>query len=450
MILKSLKTEELNLLLLNNIIILLNKKRLLISTAFFSLFFFITCSTFAQNLIPFGNFEGETHEVTHAWKQPSGEYFHYQLGGNQFIEPRSGNACNGVCLIGGAPTEYLQVKLSQPLVEGISYQLSFFVRGYSLRAINTHKLDSVGVLFRQGAKKIDTRTEIHENPQLKFVYNTSKAFSEWQQINYTYEAEGGESHLIIGRFYTLSETDNDHIGEIEGKLELLNDNFYESNKIRVNAKNDRLAVPGMKQSRRQRKNEQKEINEQMMLYRIYNTNKKGLENALINTYKKYKGIGEGQTYQVRLYFDDFCLTPPNDSCIEIAPYKTDVLPTTGFSTNIEVGDTIVLDNVYFDYDQATLLGESYSELNLLKDILNSRPSMEISIEGHTDDQGSVDYNLSLSSERAEAVKLYLEEVGIVETRLNYFGYGETKPKQTNQTEKGRASNRRVEIIILKP
>ncbi|MFT6845429.1 MAG: OOP family OmpA-OmpF porin, partial [Flavobacteriales bacterium] len=68
----------------------------------------------------------------------------------------------------------------------------------------------------------------------------------------------------------------------------------------------------------------------------------------------------------------------------------------------------------------------------------------------TDDQGSVDYNLSLSSERAEAVKLYLEQVGIVETRLNYFGYGETKPKQTNQTEKGRASNRRVEIIILKP
>lgn len=173
MILKFLRTEELNLLFLSKQNIIENKKRLLISTAFFSLWICLIPALSAQNLIPFGHFEGEVFQVTDSWKQPAGEYFHYQVGGNDFIAPRSGVACNGVCLIGGAPTEYLQVELNSPLEAGVTYDLNFYVRGYSLRAIHMEKLDSIGVLFHEGPRNIKSRTEIHIPPQLYFQYDLS-------------------------------------------------------------------------------------------------------------------------------------------------------------------------------------------------------------------------------------------------------------------------------------
>jgi outer membrane protein OmpA-like peptidoglycan-associated protein len=435
------------LLFLNNIQFKKYIKRLLISTAFFSLL--PNQTLFSQNLIPFGHFEGESFQVTEKWKQPAGEYFHYQIGGNDFIAPRSGVACNGVCLIGGAPTEYLQVELNEVLEAGQTYQLSFYARGYSLRYIHPEKLDSVGVLFCKGPRSINSRTEIHLNPQVKFQFDITKPFAEWQQFNFSYTAIGGEDHMVLGRFYKVSEVDNDLLQEVEIELEALNNDFYAAAKSEMN-ETYMGAIPGMKISKRQRKKEEGQVKRQLIRYRTYTSEKKRLENKLIQIYSQYKGLGNGQTYQVRLYFDDFCLTNEGENCPELPLFKMPQSQKNGFEETIQAGDTIVLNNVYFDLDEAVLLEESYAELNLLNDILVAHPTMEISIEGHTDNQGELNYNQTLSSERAMAVKDFLLEVGINESRLYSIGFGEEKPIETNETEQGRAKNRRVEVIILKP
>lgn len=116
---------------------------------------------------------------------------------------------------------------------------------------------------------------------------------------------------------------------------------------------------------------------------------------------------------------------------------------------IEVGSTIELNNVEFDFNKATLRAESFEELDNVVKFLNDNPSVEIELAGHTDNIGDDNYNLKLSQERAESVKNYLVEKGISESRLIAKGYGESRPIASNQTEQGRDQNRRVEFTILK-
>lgn len=116
--------------------------------------------------------------------------------------------------------------------------------------------------------------------------------------------------------------------------------------------------------------------------------------------------------------------------------------------SVAVGSSIVLKNIFFDFDKSTLRNESIPELTRLIDFLKQAPSMRIEISGHTDSRGSDDYNLKLSESRAKAVVTYLIDKGIAATRLEYKGYGETKPMDTNETDEGRQLNRRTEFTIL--
>ncbi len=115
---------------------------------------------------------------------------------------------------------------------------------------------------------------------------------------------------------------------------------------------------------------------------------------------------------------------------------------------LQVGATFILENIYFDFDESTLLAQSYEELQKLLQVLMRYPSMTIEVGGHTDGRGSIDYNLQLSESRAKAVVDYLKTSGIDEQRLHYRGYGKSKPIDTNNTDEGRAHNRRVEFTIL--
>ena len=110
---------------------------------------------------------------------------------------------------------------------------------------------------------------------------------------------------------------------------------------------------------------------------------------------------------------------------------------------------IVLHNIYFEFDKADLHPRSNKELQQLVAIMNSDPMMEIEIIGHTDDMGSDSYNLRLSRMRAYAVKMYLLENNIAESRLLISGKGDTEPLATNVTEGGRQKNRRIEFRVLK-
>jgi OOP family OmpA-OmpF porin len=129
---------------------------------------------------------------------------------------------------------------------------------------------------------------------------------------------------------------------------------------------------------------------------------------------------------------------------ELSPFTKDL-----FLQRIEVGVTVVLKNIYFDFDKTTLKKESSTELNKVVNFLKQNSTVEIEISGHTDNKGSDDYNLSLSQGRSQAVVDYLIKQGIESYRLTARGYGENKPIDTNDTDEGRANNRRVEFTVLK-
>lgn len=117
--------------------------------------------------------------------------------------------------------------------------------------------------------------------------------------------------------------------------------------------------------------------------------------------------------------------------------------------SIEVGVTVRLENIYFDFDKTTLKSESFTELNKVVELLNQNSSVEIEIAGHTDNKGSDQYNEDLSQGRSQSVVDYLISQGIASYRLSARGYGESKPVDTNDTDAGRANNRRVEFTVLK-
>lgn len=115
---------------------------------------------------------------------------------------------------------------------------------------------------------------------------------------------------------------------------------------------------------------------------------------------------------------------------------------------LEVGEVIRLDNILFETGKSELLNGSHVELNRLAELLNDNPTMEIRISGHTDSKGRPEKNMQLSEQRARAVYEYLMSKG-VKNRVEFKGYGSTKPIAPNDTESGRRQNRRVEFEVLK-
>jgi outer membrane protein OmpA-like peptidoglycan-associated protein len=115
---------------------------------------------------------------------------------------------------------------------------------------------------------------------------------------------------------------------------------------------------------------------------------------------------------------------------------------------VEVGESIVLNNIFFDTGAATLRPESYAELGVLSKLMNDNPTLKIEISGHTDNVGGAAFNQRLSENRAKAVVDFLLSRGIDSERLTYKGYGFDKPLAPNTTAEGRQMNRRTEFEII--
>lgn len=113
---------------------------------------------------------------------------------------------------------------------------------------------------------------------------------------------------------------------------------------------------------------------------------------------------------------------------------------------ITTNNKIITHGILFDVDQATIQPASMGTLNSIYEILKSNPSMKFEIDGHTDNTGNAAHNLTLSKDRAEAVKAQLVSMGIEPGRLTTKGLGDTKPIGANDSPEGRANNRRVEFI----
>ncbi|MFL5752585.1 MAG: OmpA family protein [Bacteroidia bacterium] len=114
---------------------------------------------------------------------------------------------------------------------------------------------------------------------------------------------------------------------------------------------------------------------------------------------------------------------------------------------IKVGNSIVLNNIFFETGSAVLSPESELETARIVDFLKDQKSIKIEISGHTDNVGSNESNKTLSNNRAKAVVDYLVSKGVDISRLTYKGYGETQPIADNKSDEGKKKNRRTEFKI---
>lgn len=117
-------------------------------------------------------------------------------------------------------------------------------------------------------------------------------------------------------------------------------------------------------------------------------------------------------------------------------------------TPLKIGQKIALRNIYFDTDKWDIKPESKVELDILVKIMKENPKLRVEISGHTDSRASVAHNQTLSENRAKSTVKYLVEHGIAAERFKTVGYGLSQPCATNETEEGRALNRRIEAKII--
>jgi OOP family OmpA-OmpF porin len=140
-------------------------------------------------------------------------------------------------------------------------------------------------------------------------------------------------------------------------------------------------------------------------------------------------------------------------------YELYIIEEEGFEKRLDFGAEemkreldseghIAIYGIYFDFDKSDLKIGSEKMLTEIVKLMQGYPDLKIEIQGHTDSTGARDYNLKLSERRANSVKSYLVLYGIDPARMTSKGYGPDNPVSSNDTEEGRALNRRVELVKL--
>jgi outer membrane protein OmpA-like peptidoglycan-associated protein len=147
---------------------------------------------------------------------------------------------------------------------------------------------------------------------------------------------------------------------------------------------------------------------------------------------------------------DFRLNSDDSGGTEIASVTFQVggkLDSGGIAKLLDEQGKLALYGIQFDFNQATIKPESAQVLGQVAEVLKNQPDLKLMIEGHTDNVGKPAYNMELSRKRAQSVKDYLIQNHQVDgARLTTQGFGDTKPMAKNDTETGRAQNRRVELV----
>lgn len=344
-----------------------------------------------QRIDPYGYMDEPT-----AWWQPSGgssDYYN-NCGGRQchvpknklgIQMPRTGGSMVGIYCSLTDYREYIETELKSKLIEGETYKLSFWV---SLSEYSPEAVATIGALFTPKMLMDTTRGMLTNNTSRVFENNTREHISTYYKPQ-------------VVNPYPRTLTDTLGWTKIEGEFVaqggekfLTIGNFYP-------AEQSNIVYP------------------------------QGLA-----------GILPGAYY----YIDDvelYCV-----SCGKTKQVGDVSITKTTDTTSYSVGQIIVMENIFFEFDKSVLLPQSYVELHNLVNLLEKYPKMKIEIAGHTDNKGKDRYNEELSLNRAKAVYDYLLMCNIDKKRLKYRGYGAKQPIADNKTDEGRAKNRRVEFKIL--
>ncbi len=177
------------------------------------------------------------------------------------------------------------------------------------------------------------------------------------------------------------------------------------------------------------------------------------KNIVLATFKSNSSSGKylvtlpsGKNYGLSVKSQGYLFHSENFNLPEAAEFQEfnlDIL-----LKKMEVGKTVVLKNIFFDFNKADIKSESANELDRLVKLLRENPALKIELGSHTDDVGSEEYNARLSDNRSKSVVQYLISKGIPAGRLEAKGYGESKPIQPNDSDENRQQNRRTEFKII--
>jgi peptidoglycan-associated lipoprotein len=116
--------------------------------------------------------------------------------------------------------------------------------------------------------------------------------------------------------------------------------------------------------------------------------------------------------------------------------------------NVAAREVIMFEDVHFAFDRFNLAPEAIKILDDAVAKLQADPTINVTIEGHTDSIGTSEYNLALGERRANSVRMYLASRGIAAGRMRTVSFGEERPIATNNTAAGRAMNRRAHLLVV--
>jgi outer membrane protein OmpA-like peptidoglycan-associated protein len=136
-----------------------------------------------------------------------------------------------------------------------------------------------------------------------------------------------------------------------------------------------------------------------------------------------------------------------DKCPLVAGVKENNGCPAGIKAVVKAKVDMAARNIFFEFASATIQERSFASLDEVVALLKENPSMKLKVEAHADNKGSFSRNFYWSEQRAKAVADYFIAKGIAAERISFKGYGDTQPIADNNTEEGRAKNRRVELIV---
>ncbi len=439
-------------------------------------------SLFAQNFVPNGGFEEYRGRDVSKWIQPGSPYYHFDTDSKN---AHTGKARNGLCLWLSEPSEFMTIQLIAPLTTGATYKVEF----YALFDETTKKLGNfrylkAGFLFTSKPVDASYKQIIYDNPQATFILEKN---IEWTRYESTFVALGGEEYVTIGYFYHKNNAaDSSAVGTqdinmeekaIMEKIDLLQDkkdtevkDITEKYLNKFPELKKFYEIINIKNKRKREKEYKKQYGKLQPFLNVLNRELSFVRDKydaeireIYMQYNPQKQVRMSDNWnRGRFYFDDIIVEEVERSTSEKIQETKEILnkeiiePELTISdtaidefANIKEGSTIILNNVYFETNKSALLPESYEELDRLVFVMESNAEMEIEISGHTDNTGNLKKNKILSEARAKAVIEYVVARGIDTERLKFIGHGSNNPLTTNDTEAGRAKNRRVECKIQK-
>jgi len=418
------------------------------------------------------NPENKSHKIIPGWTYPNEaapDYFNRCAGNKDagvprnfagVSEPQDGNGYVGAILTGTEENrrEYIQGELIKPMDKDVIYCVTFY---YRLASGSRLAVDQLGVYFSNNEIKTQGTNALQLIPQ----YSTKEGLflddvEEWKQICFTYKAKGGEKFFIVGNF-----KDYDHTNYVVTDKNIVNYRnkayaYYYFDNFNIRPLNNCKECPCVKQN---------------MEVKIVDTFYTGGRHPVTGEIKqivndgriRIVAIGGTPPYTITWNngmnsFELKNLPAGTHKYVVKDMYNCQSTGTIIFKEpkivkdefidelkNIDEGESIILNNIFFEFDKTTLLPESYIELDKIASFLLENRFQKVEIAGHTDNIGSDSYNQKLSEGRAKAVVDYLVSKGVNPASLKAVGYGKTKPIDTNQNEKGRSKNRRVEFTLLK-